>query len=178
MAVSEKAPSTDVFQWRTRMLATVAFARKDPMQRILSLAGVLVLAMSATTPAQWLNYKTPGVPRTSDGKPKLDAPAARRRRPSGSLRRVDARGGDGRRVQTSIWRADRRGDQGGRAGMEIGTQHKYGLAGSFRSTTACRRTSATRLDDGSATRSSSRQRDSTTRPCSTRWVMRTATSCA
>ena len=29
------------------------------------------------THAQWLNYKTPGVPRTRDGKPKLDAPAPR-----------------------------------------------------------------------------------------------------
>jgi hypothetical protein len=27
--------------------------------------------------AQWLNYRTPGVPRTKDGKPRLDAPAPR-----------------------------------------------------------------------------------------------------
>jgi hypothetical protein len=50
---------------------------KDPMRRILFFAGVLVLGASATIPAQWLNYKTPGVPRTPDGKPKLDTPAPR-----------------------------------------------------------------------------------------------------
>ena len=31
----------------------------------------------AVADAQWLNYKTPGVPRTADGKPKLDAPPPR-----------------------------------------------------------------------------------------------------
>jgi hypothetical protein len=33
--------------------------------------------VSVGASAQWLNYKTPGVPRTPDGKPKLDAPAPR-----------------------------------------------------------------------------------------------------
>ena len=37
----------------------------------------LVFASVAVTHAQWLNYKTPGVPRTPDGKPKLDAQAPR-----------------------------------------------------------------------------------------------------
>jgi len=38
---------------------------------------LVVLAFSASAHAQWLNYKTPGVPRTADGKPKLNAPAPR-----------------------------------------------------------------------------------------------------
>jgi hypothetical protein len=37
----------------------------------------LSVASGALAAAQWLNYKTPGVPRTPDGKPKLDAPAPR-----------------------------------------------------------------------------------------------------
>jgi len=40
----------------------------------------LALAISAVSfplSAQWLNYKTPGVPRTADGKPDLNAPAPR-----------------------------------------------------------------------------------------------------
>ena len=41
----------------------------------LSLA---VLSLSAASlPAQWIDYPTPGIPRTADGKPKLDAPAPR-----------------------------------------------------------------------------------------------------
>jgi len=39
------------------------------------IAAVTLLAVSA--PAQWINYKTPGIPRTADGKPDLDAPAPR-----------------------------------------------------------------------------------------------------
>src|SRR5579863_3290316 len=31
--------------------------------------------VSAPLTAQWLNYKTPGIPRTADGKPNLSAPA-------------------------------------------------------------------------------------------------------
>ena len=33
--------------------------------------------MSVNTPAQWLNYPTPGTPRTRDGKPNLTAPVRR-----------------------------------------------------------------------------------------------------
>jgi hypothetical protein len=36
-----------------------------------------VVGAATGAAAQWLNYKTPGVPRTRDGKPKLDAPAPR-----------------------------------------------------------------------------------------------------
>jgi hypothetical protein len=87
------------------------------MRRILFFAGVLVLGASATIPAQWLNHKIPGVPRSPDGKPKLDAPAQRTAdgRPD-LFRCVDARGDNGRRGQTSVWPDGRRPDQGGRAG--------------------------------------------------------------
>jgi hypothetical protein len=37
----------------------------------------LLAALSTCAPAQWLNYPTPGVPRTQDGKPNLTAPAPR-----------------------------------------------------------------------------------------------------
>src|SRR6516162_2109276 len=38
------------------------------------LIGVLAIA-TLPTAAQWLNYPTPGIPRTPDGKPNLAAPA-------------------------------------------------------------------------------------------------------
>jgi hypothetical protein len=37
----------------------------------------LILTMATPVGAQWLNWKTPGVPRTADGKPNLTAPAPR-----------------------------------------------------------------------------------------------------
>jgi hypothetical protein len=40
------------------------------------LLGLFVLLCTAAQ-AQWLNYSTPGVPRTRDGKPNLAAPAPR-----------------------------------------------------------------------------------------------------
>jgi len=42
--------------------------------------GVLMVAAAVlvvSAPAQWINYKTPGIPRTADGKPDLNAPAPR-----------------------------------------------------------------------------------------------------
>jgi len=33
--------------------------------------------LSVPLAAQWLNYKTPGIPRTPDGKPNLSAPVPR-----------------------------------------------------------------------------------------------------
>jgi len=38
---------------------------------------VLLLAMASSVAAQWLNFLTPGIPRTTDGKPNLTAPAPR-----------------------------------------------------------------------------------------------------
>jgi len=46
------------------------------MRRVL-LVVCLAMASGPGTAAQWLNYKTPGVPRTPDGRPKLDALAPR-----------------------------------------------------------------------------------------------------
>jgi hypothetical protein len=45
------------------------------MQRI-AVAAVLWM-FPASLSAQWLNFKTPGIPRTADGKPDLTAPAPR-----------------------------------------------------------------------------------------------------
>jgi hypothetical protein len=36
-----------------------------------------LVVLSVTAQAQWLNFQTPGVPRTKDGKPNLSAPAPR-----------------------------------------------------------------------------------------------------
>ena len=41
------------------------------------LAIALVLASAGVVEAQWLNYPTPNVPRTADGRPNLEAPAPR-----------------------------------------------------------------------------------------------------
>jgi len=40
-----------------------------------SLAAAILTIATVPTTAQWLNYPTPGIPRTADGKPKLSAPA-------------------------------------------------------------------------------------------------------
>jgi hypothetical protein len=50
---------------------------------------ILISAVSVTLSAQWVNYPTPGIPRTSDGKPNLSAPcAASARRQTGSVRNM------------------------------------------------------------------------------------------
>ena len=61
---------------------------------VLSLAAV----MSAPGAAQWINYKTPGIPRLPDGKPNLSAPAPRT--------------ADGRPDLSGIWQAGRAGQYG------------------------------------------------------------------
>jgi len=43
----------------------------------LVLSVAIVAALSATAAGQWLDYPTPGVPRTADGKPNMDAPPPR-----------------------------------------------------------------------------------------------------
>ena len=43
----------------------------------LLLTCVALLAMTFPVTAQWLTYRTPGIPRTADGKPNLTAPAPR-----------------------------------------------------------------------------------------------------
>jgi hypothetical protein len=45
--------------------------------RLLSTAVLLATAWPGVIAAQWLNYPTPGVPKTADGKPDMSAPAPR-----------------------------------------------------------------------------------------------------
>jgi hypothetical protein len=98
------------------------------MRAVWSAVGLSLVLASGSVAAQWLTYKEPGVPRTRDGKPKLDAPAPRTV--------------EGRPDLTGVWMheltpvAEVRRLFGPRIdeaikvdvpGMEIGTQHKYGL---------------------------------------------------
>src|ERR1700726_4990301 len=45
--------------------------------RIMIAAALAALMATPSASAQWLKQPTPGMPRTPDGKPKLDAPAPR-----------------------------------------------------------------------------------------------------
>lgn len=47
------------------------------LRHITLMSVVIALASIAPAHAQWLKYKTPGIPRTADGKPDLSAPAPR-----------------------------------------------------------------------------------------------------
>jgi len=46
-------------------------------QRAIVPALLALMVIAADAPAQWLNLPTPGIPRTADGKPDLNAPAPR-----------------------------------------------------------------------------------------------------
>ena len=87
---------------------------------------VLLALLSTGGQAQWLNFPTPGTPRTRDGKPDLAAPAPRT--------------ADGKPDLSGVWMheltsvAEMRRLYGASIdaaikvnppGMEIGTQHKY-----------------------------------------------------
>ena len=87
---------------------------------------VLFTILSTSAYAQWLNFPTPGTPRTPDGKPNLSAPAPRT--------------ADGKPDLSGVWMheitsvAEMRRLYGPTIdeqvkvqvpGMEIGTQHKY-----------------------------------------------------
>jgi hypothetical protein len=64
--------------------------------KFLAAAMVITLfALPAPSHAQWLNYKTPGIPRTADGKPDLSAPAPRTP--------------DGKPDLSGLWKADNAG---------------------------------------------------------------------
>lgn len=51
------------------------------MNKVTGLALVISAAFSLPAAAQWLDYPTPGIPRTAGGKPNLSAPAPRSARP-------------------------------------------------------------------------------------------------
>jgi hypothetical protein len=50
-------------------------SRRNLMDRMAIVAALWLLPVSLS--AQWLNFRTPGIPRTADGKPNLMAPAPR-----------------------------------------------------------------------------------------------------
>ena len=96
------------------------------MRRMLWAGLVILLACVSTAHAQWLNYRTPGIPRTPDGKPNLAAPVPRT--------------ADGRPDLSGVWmhelispaemtrlygRVIEEAIKVDVPGMEIGTQHKY-----------------------------------------------------
>ena len=98
------------------------------MRRAALVVCFLCAFVSAGAAAQWLNYKTPGMPRTRDGKPNLSAPAPR--------------AVDGNPDLSGVWLHELNSvaeirrlfgpiiDDAVKVdapGMEIGTQHKYGL---------------------------------------------------
>jgi hypothetical protein len=95
-----------------------------PPRRLFFLFALLAF-FSAGAYAQWLNYPTPGTPRTSDGKPNLAAPAPR--------------AANGRPELSGVWMHERTplaelkrlfGDHAGDVnvpGMEIETVSKYGI---------------------------------------------------
>jgi hypothetical protein len=87
---------------------------------------ILLAFCCAGAPAQWLNYPTPGIPRTPDGKPDLTAPAPRTAEGKPDL------SGVWMHELTSVAEVKRlfgnRFDESIKVevpGMEIGTQHKY-----------------------------------------------------
>jgi hypothetical protein len=54
---------------------------EGPEHTKFSRVGIVAIAValfSGPAGAQWLNYRTPGIPRTPDGKANLSAPAPRR----------------------------------------------------------------------------------------------------
>src|SRR6202051_2279448 len=89
---------------------------------------LLIAIFSTCAHAQWLNFPTPGIPRTRDGKPNLSAPAPRT--------------ADGKPDLSGVWMheltsvAEWRRLYGAALideaiatqppGMELGTVHKYG----------------------------------------------------
>ena len=98
------------------------------MRRNLAAVLFATVALTAAPTAQWLQFRTPGVPRTSDDKPQLDAPVPRTADGHPDL------SGVWMHVATSVDEMRRlfgaRVDEAIKVdvpGMEIGTQHKYGL---------------------------------------------------
>ncbi len=74
----------------------VNFSRTPGRQRLIAMVvAVVVVGLAAPAHAQWLKYKTPGIPRLPDGKPNLSAPAPRMP--------------DGKPDLSGLWRTDAAG---------------------------------------------------------------------
>jgi hypothetical protein len=71
----------------------------NKIHRFIAIVVAVVVASMWTSPAgaQWLHYKTPGIPRTADGKPNLSAPAPRM--------------ADGKPDLSGYWRIDSAGSE-------------------------------------------------------------------
>jgi hypothetical protein len=65
---------------------------------------LILFTLSGSASAQWLKYKTPGIPRTADGKPDLSAPAPHT--------------ADGKPDLSGLWRNDPAGDADRAKAME------------------------------------------------------------
>jgi hypothetical protein len=106
------------------------FARPIPARFRLPDRGLflLLLALSTGAHAQWLNFQTPGTPRTPDGKPDLTAPAPRALdgKPdlSGVWMHEITTVAEMKRLYGELIEAAIQVDV---PGMEIGTQHKYAI---------------------------------------------------
>jgi hypothetical protein len=95
-----------------------------PKQRL----ALLFILLTSIASGQWLNYTTPGTPRLPNGKPNLAAPT-----PRGADGHPDLSGvwmhetttvEEVRRIFGNRWDGEIKGSI---IGMEVGTQHKYGL---------------------------------------------------
>jgi len=64
------------FAGRNIGLKPMALEERIPVTSILT-AGALAVGLSVSVSAQWLEFPTPGIPRTADGKPNRAAPAPR-----------------------------------------------------------------------------------------------------
>src|SRR5262245_4669777 len=51
-------------------------SKEEPLMQRIAIAMALCL-LPVSLYAQWLDWRTPGIPRTADGKPNLTAPAPR-----------------------------------------------------------------------------------------------------
>src|SRR6185369_1872307 len=70
------APATACASTPSTASWSVSRSRSIPGMQRLALVLILALLPSSLS-AQWLDFRTPGIPRTADGKPNLTAPAPR-----------------------------------------------------------------------------------------------------
>ena len=91
--------------------------------------GILLGLAAATAAAQWVNYPSPGTPRTRDGKPNLTAPAPRASNGKPDLSGVWHVQPTGKAELTRIFGADliQAADATSVPGMELDTISKYAL---------------------------------------------------